>query len=78
MMLLSVAIVAGRLVVVRPLDSVFVATSRDRQMLLAVVPAPSINSLPAMISYRAPVAGVNVKADSTWIVGVVLALFPVM
>ena len=42
--------VAGRLVVLRPVDSVLLATSNVRQMFAAVVPAPSIITRPATIS----------------------------
>ena len=64
-MSLSVATVAGRFAVDRPVDSVLLATSNDRQMLAAIAPAPSINSRPATISYRAPVAGVNENGAMT-------------
>jgi hypothetical protein len=76
MRLLSVAMVAGKFVVDKPVDSVLDATSKDRQMFAAVVPAPSMNKRPDRISYLAPVEGVKVNAAATLIVGVVPALFP--
>ena len=78
MMLESVPMVAGRLVVDRPVESVLLATSNDRQMLAAVVPAPSMNTRPATISYRAPVLGVKPNEDCTVMVGVVPAVLPTM
>ena len=69
--------VAGRLVMLRS-ASVLVATSNVRWLAATSRPVVSIHTRPERISYRAPVAGVNVKALSTVIVGVVPAVLPTM
>ena len=69
--------VAGRFVMLR-FASVLVATSNVRWLAATSRPVVSIHTRPERISYRAPVAGVNVKALSTVIVGVVPAVLPTM